>query len=104
MILYYQEQDENKFFILLGNSEEFDRWDGLSLDNYIMPDSNQASKVISIGNLRLDELIQELNHLAVIPIETRFHIKGIKNLMKFRKTIRKVYRLKKEVNHEQTGD
>ncbi len=72
MILYYQEKSMNNLFVLLGNSEKIDRWNGCAVDKRLIKLSNQSINVISMGHLLMDEYLWELKDIVINPIKNGF--------------------------------
>ncbi len=87
MILSYENKEEDKtdFFILLGDSENGDKWDGYSV-KYL----KSGSKVITIGNKLLDDYVEILHTFIINPIENGFPIFDRGHLQKFRRKIKKI--------------
>lgn len=87
MILGYENKEENRtdFFVLLGDSENGDKW-----DNYYIKYLKSGSKVITIGNILLDHYIEILHTFIIDPIENGFPIFDRGHLQKFRRKIKKI--------------
>ncbi len=69
MIMGYKEGKKTNYIVLLGDSEKGDQWEGYSVYKL-----NNSSKLITIGNLLMDELLSQLDSFIIEPIENGFPV------------------------------